>query len=111
MPVDTHAHASEDQYVGADMDSMLHAERACTCAAGIQQLKQNASKLSHATHSGEGMYARACPMSAERRPGVRIPDKYLRTHVRVGCMAAGANISYRMVASDDVDVSARADFG
>ena len=24
MPSDTHAHASEDQYVGADMTSMLH---------------------------------------------------------------------------------------
>jgi hypothetical protein len=26
-PVDTHAHASEDQHVGADMASMLHADR------------------------------------------------------------------------------------
>ena len=27
MPVDTHAHASEDQHLGAGMTSMLHADR------------------------------------------------------------------------------------
>ena len=26
MPIDTHAHASEDEYVGAGMTSMLHAD-------------------------------------------------------------------------------------
>jgi hypothetical protein len=49
----------------------------------------------HALHARAGV-----PMSAERRPGVRIPDKYLRTYVRAECTAAGANIRYRMVASD-----------
>ena len=47
-------------------------------------------------------------MSAERRKSVRIPDKYLRAHVRAECTAAGANIRYHMVVSDDVDDTAKA---
>jgi hypothetical protein len=43
------------------------------------------------------------PMSAERRPGFRISDNQLRTHVRAECTAAAANIRDRMVESDDVD--------
>jgi hypothetical protein len=52
------------------------------------------------------MHAHAgVPMTAERRPGVRIPDKYL--NVRAECTAAGANIRYRTLASDDIEDTAK----
>ena len=72
----------------------------CTQIAGMRMLimhtilKRNRSRARayktrmgrHALHARAGM-----PMSAERRPGVRIPDKHLHTHVRAECTAAGAN--------------------
>jgi hypothetical protein len=46
------------------------------------------------------MHARACPCpSTDRRPCVRMPEKYLHTHVRAECRDAGAKNRYRMVAS------------
>jgi len=56
----------------------------------------------HARHARAGV-----PMSGERRSGLRIRDKYLRTHVRAECTTAGANIRYRLVLSDDVDDTAK----
>jgi hypothetical protein len=117
---DTHAHASEDHHqVGADMTSMLHFERADKCPGRgtmsvmrmrslhrltTTQAKHQSMQDMHREARAACTRAWACPsLSADRRPGVRMPDKYLHTRVRAECTAAGANNHYRMVASNKVD--------
>ena len=77
------------------------------------QAKHQSMQSMQSIHRWHAVHAHAVmPMSAERRPGVRIPDKDLCAHVRAQCTAAGANNCHRAQGDQtlhyDVDDTAKA---
>jgi len=71
-----HACTLEDRHVGADMASMLHANRGHACAEHAESYEEAVTKQGLHCMTKQGLHARAgLPMSAALRTGVRFRDE------------------------------------